>query len=120
MSVQTEYEFTLPRGFLDQEGRLHKTGRMRLAVAIDEINALQDPRVQANDAYLPVILLSRVIVQLGDIAPLTPQIIEGLFASDMAYLEDVYMRLNSQESIQLGVVCPHCSNRFEIQVAPLG
>ncbi len=65
MSIQTEFEFLLPRGFIDSQGSLHRTGRMRLATAMDEIEALQDPRVQANEAYLPVVLLSRVVTQLG-------------------------------------------------------
>jgi hypothetical protein len=119
MTVQTIFEFTLPRGYLDHAGQLHRTGHMRLATAMDEIESVQDPRVQANEAYLPVVLLSRVVVQLGDFTAITPQVIENLFASDLAYLEDVYMRLNSQESILLGVSCPHCAGRFEVQVAPL-
>lgn len=120
MTVQTIFEFTLPRGYLDRSGQLHRTGRMRLATALDEIESVQAPNVQANEAYLPVILLSRVVVQLGDLTTVTPQVIENLFASDLAYLEDVYMRLNSQDSILLGVACPHCAGRFEVQVAPLG
>lgn len=118
-SIQTEFDFILPRGFLAGDGRLLRNGRMRLATALDEIEALQDPRVQVNEAYLPVVLLSRVIVQLGDLTQITPQAIENLFAADMAYLEDVYQRLNSQESVVLGVACPHCGGRFDIQVAPL-
>ncbi len=120
MSIQTEFEFLLPRGLVDSQGGVHRVGRMRLSTALDEIEALQDPRVQANEAYLPVVLLSRVVTQLGDYSGASPQVIEKLFASDMAYLEDVYLRLNSQQSITLGVVCPHCSGRFDIQVAPLG
>ena len=117
--IQTEFEFVLPRGFLTQDGRLQRNGRMRLATALDEIDALQDPRVQVNEAYLPVVLLSRVIVRLGEITQVTPQVVERLFAADMAYLEDVYQRLNSQESVVLGVACPHCGGRFDVQVAPL-
>lgn len=119
MTVQTIFEFTLPRGYLDHTGQLHRTGHMRLATGMDEIESVQDPRVLANEAYLPVVLLSRVVVQLGSVNMITPQVIENLFASDLAYLEDVYMRLNSQESILLGVSCPHCAGRFEVQVAPL-
>jgi hypothetical protein len=92
---------------------------MRLATALDEIEALQDPRVQVNEAYLPVALLSRVIIRLGDLTQVTPQTMEKMFAADMAYLEDVYQRLNSQETIVLGVACPHCGGRFDVQVAPL-
>jgi hypothetical protein len=117
--LKTEYDFLLPRGFVGQEGKVHRTGRMRLATAMDEIDAMQDPRVQANEAYLPVVLLSQVVIRLGDIATITPQVIEKLFASDMAYLEDVYLRLNSQESVVMGAACPHCGGRFDIQVAPL-
>lgn len=119
MVFQTEYEFLLPRGYLDEAGGLHRLGKMRLATALDEIEAMQDPRVQANEAYLPVILLSRVIIRLGELNAVTPQIVERLFASDMAYLEDVYLRLNSQDTIRLGVACPHCGGRFDVQVAPL-
>lgn len=120
MSLQTEFDFVLPRGFIDPQGQVHRQGRMRLATALDEIDSMQDPRAQANEAYLPVVLLSRVVVQLGDLPGVTTQVIERLFASDMAYLEDVYMRLNTQENIHLGVACPHCSAKFEVQVAPLG
>jgi hypothetical protein len=119
MSFQTEFEFILPRGFIDPAGQLHQRGWMRLAIALDEIEALQDPRVQTHEAYLPVFLLSRVVTRLGDLAAVTPQVIAGLFAADLAYLEDLYERLNSAELIKLGVICPHCSSQFQVQVAPL-
>lgn len=93
---------------------------MRLATALDEIEAVQDPRVQANDAYLPVLLLSRVITQLGTLPAVTPQVVAGLFVIDLAYLEDLYQRINSPEQVAVGAVCPHCSAQFQIQVAPLG
>jgi hypothetical protein len=92
---------------------------MRLALALDEIESLKDPRVQANEAYLPVVLLSRVVTRLGDIPQITPQVIEGLFAVDLAYLEDLYMRLNSPEKVVVAAVCPACSTQFRLQVAPL-
>jgi hypothetical protein len=117
--MQTEYEFMLPRGYVDAQGQVHRGGSMRLAAAIDEIEAVQDPRVQANEAYLPIVLLSRVVLRLGEIPLVTPQVLENLFASDLAYLEDVYLRLNSQDSVVLGVACPHCGGRFDLQVAPL-
>jgi hypothetical protein len=119
MVLQTEYDFLLPRGFVDDTGRVHRAGTMRLATALDEIEALQDGRVQVNEAYLPIVLLSRVVIRLGQLAAVTPQVIEKLFASDIAYLEDVYLRLNSQDSVVLGVSCPHCAGQFELQVAPL-
>jgi len=120
MAFQTEFEFVLPRGYIDNAGQAHKVGLMRLATALDEIDTLQDPRVQANEAYLPVVLLSRVILRLGDLTAMTPQVIEGLFASDLAYLEDLYMRLNSAENVVITAICPHCSGQFQLQVAPLG
>ncbi len=119
MTFPTEFSFTLPRGYLDASGMVHQTGRMRLATARDEIEAYQDSRVQVNEAYLPVVLFSRVIVQLGSLTTITAQVIEGLFASDMAYLEDLYQRLNSPSRVILGVACPNCGNQFQIQVAPL-
>jgi hypothetical protein len=84
MSLQTVFPFTLPRGYVDASGQAHQPGRMRLATARDEIEAYNDPRVLANEAYLPVVLLSRVIVQLGSLTAITPQVIEDLFASDLA------------------------------------
>lgn len=120
MNLQTEFEFTLPRGLLDTSSKLHREGRMRLATALDEIQSVADPRVQANEAYLPLVLLSRVVTQLGELPAVTAEILEGLFASDLAYLEDLYERLNSSERVMVGAVCPHCSTQFKLQVAPLG
>ena len=119
MMLKTEFEFRLPRGYMAELGQVHSTGRMRLATAMDEIESLQDPRVQTNEAYLPVVLLSRVVVQLGELSSVTTQVIEGLFASDMAYLEDLYQRVNSPEYVVLGAVCPQCDTQFQLQVAPL-
>jgi hypothetical protein len=117
--LQTVFDFVLPRGYLDAAGQAHQVGRMRLATALDEIASIHDPRVQENDAYLPVLLLSRVILQLGEIPAVTPQVVEGLFASDLAYLEDLYLRINGQERVLLSAVCPHCGTAFDLQVAPL-
>ena len=93
---------------------------MRLATTLDEIESYQDPRVQANEAYLPVVLLSRVVTQLGNLPAVTHQVVEGMFAADLASLEDLYLRLNSHEKVTLGAVCPQCSSQFHVQVAPLG
>lgn len=120
MSSYTEFEFTLPRGFVDASGEVHRTGRMRLATALDEIEPVQDPRVQQNEAYLPVLLLSRVLTQLGSLTSITPTIVESLFASDLAYLQDLYLRLNSPESVIVTTACPNCNHHFNLQVAPLG
>lgn len=117
--MQVEFEFTLPRGYLDEMGQIHRNGRMRLSTALDEIEPLRDPRVQANRAYLPVLLLSRVVVDLGSVTAVTPAIIERLFTADLAYLEDLYLRLNSSDSVLVGAICPACSASFAVQVAPL-
>jgi hypothetical protein len=92
---------------------------MRMATALDEIQSLGDPRVEANEAYLPVVLLGRVVTRLGEISPVPPGVIEGLFAADLAYLEDLYQRLNWPQPVVLGAVCPSCSTQFQLQVAPL-
>jgi hypothetical protein len=119
-TLQTQFEFTLPRGYLDVSGGLQRQGVMRLATARDEIECLQDPRLRENEGYLPVLLLQRVITRLGTLPAVTSQVVENLFASDLAYLEDLYLRLNSHEVIQVGAVCPNCSAHFRLQVAPLG
>jgi hypothetical protein len=94
---QTEIEFELPRGYVDSTGTLHRRGAMRLATAADEILPLRDPRVAQNEAYLSVIVLSRVIVRLGSLDDIHTSVIEGLFASDFAYLQRLYERLNTGE-----------------------
>src|SRR5579871_2962535 len=94
MDLQTEFEFVLPKGFLDEQGSLHREGTMRLATAIDEIAPLRDPRVRTNEAYLVVILLSQVITRLGSYTKVTPQMVEKFFATDLAYLQDLYQRIN--------------------------
>lgn len=94
---QTEIEFTLPKGYVDGDGELHRDGVMRLATAADEILPLKDPRVQQNPAYLTVIVLARVIVRLGAVPAINTKVIEGLFASDLSYLQGLYERLNGDE-----------------------
>ena len=117
--METEYEFTLPKGYVDPAGKIHRQGRMRLATAKYEIEVVAHPQVQANEAYIPVILLSRVVVRLGDLTQITPQTIESLFAADLAYLEDLYLRLNSYEDVTVSAVCPHCNEELSLRVAPL-
>ena len=101
MAFQTEFPFTLPKGFVDQNGTLHRDGVMRLATAKDEIAPLQDYRVQQNRAYLVIILLSRVIVKLGSLSSINPSVIEGLFSSDLAYLQEFYRRINEEGSAKI-------------------
>jgi hypothetical protein len=97
MPFQTEVEFTLPKGYLDGEGVLHREGVMRLATAADEILPLKDPRVQQNPAYLSIIVLARVVVRLGSRPDVDTRVIEGLFASDLSYLQALYERLNGED-----------------------
>lgn len=99
--LQTEFPFTLPKGFVDEDGTLHRTGVMRLACARDEIEPLRDARVKENEAYATVIVLSRVVVQLGSVARVTPRTIENLFVSDYAHLQDVYRVINFGDSALL-------------------
>lgn len=117
--TQFLFDFTLPRGFVTPEGEVMQDGQMRLATALDEIELAHDPRVDQNEAYLPVILLSRVITRLGSLTEIEPRMIEKLFAIDLAYLEDLYLRVNSQESIVVGATCPKCSHHFQLRVSPL-
>lgn len=95
---QTEIEFELPKGYVDEAGTLHRRGTMRLATAADEILPLRDPRVQQNQAYLAVIVLTRVITKLGDVPNIDSRVIEGLFASDLDYLQRLYERINGSDS----------------------
>ncbi|MGF6545842.1 phage tail assembly protein [Paraburkholderia youngii] len=120
MSMQTEFSFTLPHGFVDTDGVVHREGVMRLATASDEIAPMKDPRVQSNPGYLAVILLSRVVKRLGDLPQVNPRVIEELFAADFAHLEDLYRRINTNGHDRLTVVCPGCEKRFEVEVDPTG
>lgn len=92
--LQTEFEFTLPRGYIDRNGTLHRKGKMRLATAIDEIAPLRDPRVRANEAYLVIILLARVITQLGTVEVIDTGVVENLFSADLGYLQEFYRKIN--------------------------
>jgi hypothetical protein len=118
--LQTEFSFTLPQGYVDAEGNLHREGVMRLATAYDEIVPMKDPRVQSNPGYLVIILLSRVITRLGSLEQLNPKMIESLFAGDMAYLQDFYQRINHYGHHRLSVTCPHCDSAFEVEVDGVG
>jgi hypothetical protein len=109
----TEHEFELPKGYVDGEGNLHRKGVMRLATAADEILPMKDPRVQGLPAYLIVILLSRVVVRLGTLAAINPAVVEGLFAEDLAYLQEMYNRINGLPAARSAVRCPKCGHAFE-------
>lgn len=117
VGLQTEFAFQLPNGYVDEGGTLHQHGLMRLATARDEIMPLRDPRVRDNEAYLTVLLLSRVVTQLGTLTAITPAVIEGLFAADLAFLQDLYSRVNQQGHTRGVVACPECNHEFEVDVA---
>ena len=120
MAYQTEYPFTLPRGYMDESGTVHKEGTMRFATAADEILPLKDPRVQQNPAYLSVVLMTRVITKLGTLPAIDNKIIEKLPSSDMAYLQNLYQQINTVEPMKIEVTCPSCGEKFKVEVPLLG
>ncbi|WP_432666844.1 phage tail assembly protein [Wukongibacter baidiensis] len=120
MVFQTEYEFTLPRGYVDKEGNLHKKGIMRLATAADEIVPMRDARVQQNPSYLTIVLLSRVITSLGTLNSIDTSVIENLFTIDLGYLQELYGRINQLDNPNINMTCPHCDKRFEVSMDFLG
>jgi len=116
MAFRTEFPFVLPRGYVDSNGAVYKTGVMRLATAKDEIAPLQDYRVQGNRAYLVIILLSRVIVKLGELRTIDTDTIENLFSADLAYLQEFYRKINEEGSAKVHVACPSCKSEFDIDM----
>lgn len=118
--LRTEFPFELPLGYVDAEGNLHREGTMRLATAFDEIAPLKDPRVQSNPGYLLVILLSRVVVKLGTLEHINPKTVEGLYAGDLAFLQEMYQRVNQHGQDQIRTQCPHCDKPFMVELGPAG
>jgi len=116
MAFRTEYNFRLPRGFVDEAGTVHRDGTMRLATAKDEILPLQDYRVQSNRAYLVIVLLSRVITKLGSLERVQVETIENLFSTDLAYLQEFYRKINEEGSPRLHVGCPKCEHEFDVDL----
>ena len=116
----SEFEFTLPKGFIDEEGGVHREGIMRLANARDEIAPLSDARVRQNKAYLVILILSRVITKLGNISDVTPEVVEKLFSADLSYLQDFYRRINGDGEAIIPTTCPACGHRFEAEFKCLG
>lgn len=116
-TLRTEFPFELPRGYVDGAGTLHRDGVMRLATARDELVPLRDDRVRENPPYLTVVLLSRVITRIGTVLDVHPGIVEDLFASDLAFLQDMYRRINSEGHTRASVVCPDCQHRFAVDLA---
>ena len=116
MAFKTEFPFTLPKGYIDSSGNLHRTGVMRLATAKDEIVPLQDYRVQNNRAYLVIVLLSRVITKLGELPVVDSEVIENLFSTDLAYLQEFYRRINEEGAPRIHAKCPSCQHEFDIDL----
>ncbi len=114
--LRTEFPFELPRGYVDEAGNLHREGVMRLATARDELIPLRDVRVQENPAYLSVVLLGRVITRLGNLPMVHDGIVENMFASDLAFLQDFYRQVNAEGHTRAAVECPHCSEPFEVEL----
>jgi hypothetical protein len=117
--MQTEVEFTLPRGYVDAAGNVHRRGRMRLATARDEIEPLREPAVRQNQAFLSVLLLARTVTRIGDITEVTPDLIEHLFAGDFDHLQRLYERINSNGDAVGVVSCPHCAQQFEVDLTEI-
>lgn len=116
-TIRTEFPFELPRGYVDGSGTVHRSGVMRLATARDELIPLRDDRVRENPPYLTVVLLSRVITRIGTIVDVHPGVVEDLFASDLAFLQDMYRRINSEGHTRASVTCPECRHRFAVDLA---
>lgn len=114
--METIYEFTLPKGYIDVEGNIHRNGRMRLATAGDEMKAQRDPRVLANPAYLTIVLLAQVIVEIEGVNIIAPATIEKLFTADLAFLQDMYQRINDIEPPVMHVVCPDCGKAHDVPI----
>ncbi|GAB2803851.1 hypothetical protein GCM10027073_40490 [Streptomyces chlorus] len=114
--LRTEFPFELPRGYVDDSGTVHRHGVMRLATARDELIPLRDVRVQENPAYLSVVLLGRVITRLGTLPMVHDGVVENMFASDLAFLQDFYRQVNAEGHTRAGVTCPHCEQPFEVEL----
>src|SRR3712207_9312988 len=115
--LRTEFPFLLPRGYVDGSGTVHRTGTMRLATARDELVPLRDDRVRENSAYLTVVLLARVITRIGTIEDVHAGIVENLFAADLAFLQDLYRRVNTEGHTRASVTCPACQHGFAVDVS---
>jgi len=115
--LRTEFAFELPRGYVDGSGTVHRSGVMRLATGRDELVPLRDDRVRENPAYLTVVLLARVVTRLGTIEDVHAGIIENLFATDLAFLQDLYRRVNQEGHTRADVTCPACTHTFTVDVA---
>jgi hypothetical protein len=116
-ALVTQFPFVLPRGYVDGAGTVHRDGVMRLATARDELVPLRDDRVRENPAYLTVVLLGRVVTRIGTITDVHAGVLENLFAADLAFLQDLYRRINQEGHTRAGVTCPDCGHEFAIDLA---
>jgi hypothetical protein len=114
--MQTTFDFVLPRGFVDNQGNIHREGTMRLATARDELMPLLDPKVREHEAFLSLVLLARVVTRLGTLTHIDDQVIGGLWATDLAFLQDLYRRINTEGTTVAEVTCPHCSQLVMVDV----
>jgi hypothetical protein len=117
--MRTEFAFTLPQGYVDAGGAVHREGVMRLATARDEIEPLRDAEVRRNEAYLAVLLLSRVVTRIGDVTDVTPELVQELYAADFDHLQRLYERLNTDGEAVGAVTCPHCAQAFEVDLTDI-
>lgn len=117
MAFRTEYDFELPRGYVDENGNLHRRGTMRLATAADEILPMRDQRVQQNPGYLTIILLARVITKLGDLRAIDTKTIEKMFTADLAFLQNFYREINEAEKLTVRAICPKCEHEHEVDIS---
>jgi hypothetical protein len=117
--MKSEYAFTLPRGYVDAAGQVHRDGTMRLATARDEIEPLRMVEVRQNEAYLSVLLLARTITRIGELTDITPQLVESLYAADFDHLQRLYERINTDGEAVGVVACPQCANQFEVDLTEI-
>ena len=117
--MKTEYAFTLPKGYVDASGAVHREGTMRLATARDEIEPLREVQVRQNEAYLTVLLLARTVTRIGEFTEITPELVEGLYAADFDHLQRLYERINTDGEAVGSVTCPNCSQAFEVDLTEI-
>ncbi|PAX60075.1 hypothetical protein [Brunnivagina elsteri] len=119
-NLYIEFNFTLPRGLIDAQNHVHRQGIMRLATARDEISTQTEPKVRQNSAYGVLVMLSRVITRLGSLSSVSPDLLEGLTVTDLAYLREFYNRVNQQGDAHIPAQCPHCNNQFSVELQLAG
>jgi hypothetical protein len=118
--LATEFNFSLPRGFVDKTGKIHREGIMRLATARDEIKIFNNQKVKENSSYAVLVYLSQVIIRLGELTSITPQMLEDLYLLDLAYLKAFYNQINQHRTANIPVICPYCQQDFSVEFSLLG